>query len=233
MDKKRVNRKWTSVVKITVLLLCSGFLFFICYVLVQNRNLKEMTLRQKILRTTYPFLVSFSSHKKIIESPNQIPPPVSFYDLEAITISGERISFDQFKGKKVLIVNTASNCGYTPQYDELQQLYLEGKGQLYILAFPSNEYKQQEKGSEESIASFCQKNYDIRFPVMKKAITKKTNEQHPVYQWLTNPAMNGWNEKTPAWNFSKYLINEKGILTHYFDPAVSPLEKRFQECLNK
>jgi glutathione peroxidase len=92
-----------------------------------------------------------------------------------------------------------------------------------IIGFPANDFKEQEKGSDEEISRFCAVNYGVSFPIAKKAVVAKGQEQHPVYQWLTNPAQNGWNSKAPSWNFAKYLVNEEGILTHYFEPAVSPV----------
>lgn len=150
-------------------------------------------------------------------------PSSSFYNLSAPLNNGTTFSFENLKGKKVLIVNTASNCGYTNQYAELEQIFEEHEEQLAILAFPSNDFKEQEKGTDEEIARFCQVNYGISFPIMKKSVVIKNSDQNSVFQWLTDKRLNGWNDEPPSWNFSKYLINENGLLTHYFDPAVSPL----------
>jgi len=136
-----------------------------------------------------------------------------------------------YKVKKVLIVNTASDCGYTAQYAELQSLYTQFGDRLIILGFPCNQFKEQEKGSDQDIASFCQVNYGVTFPLFQKSDVKKGLNQHPVYQWLTDSAKNGWNTQEPVWNFSKYLLDEEGRLTHYIDPSVSPLDPRLIKAI--
>jgi glutathione peroxidase len=151
-------------------------------------------------------------------------PALSFYDLEATRNNGETFEFAALKGKKVLVVNTASNCGYTGQYAELQDLYNRYKNEIEILAFPANDFKEQEKGTDAEIAEFCRLNFGIGFPLMKKTSVIAGEAQHPVYRWLTDPAKNGWNSRTPEWNFSKYLVDEQGRLTHYFGASVSPLD---------
>jgi len=220
-----------SFVKKTMFVLLGMMFFLFIYVMIDNRNSKGMTLRQKFLKTAYPILMKFGNRNKVIIANLQTDAPVSFYNLKSVLNNGESFSFEQLKGKKVLIVNTASDCGYTPQYEELQYIYEKHKSILEILAFPSNDYKEQEKGKNKDIALFCKKNYGITFPLMQKTNTKKSENQHPVYQWLTDPAKNGWNEKTPKWNFAKYLVNEKGQLTHYFDPAVSPNDDSFLRAI--
>jgi len=187
-----------------------------------------MTLRQKILKRAYPLLViykKFTGKNKILKLPKNIVPSFSFYNLSATLNNGLELVFEKFKDKKVLIVNTASNCGYTDQYSELQELYERHKESLTILAFPSNDFKEQEKANDEEIAQFCQRNFGISFPLAKKTSVLKGTEQNKVFEWLTNKDLNGWNKQEPTWNFAKYLINETGQLTHYFDPAVSPLSE--------
>ncbi len=152
-----------------------------------------------------------------------VVPPVPFHSLSVTLNNGKELSFAKLKGKKVLLVNTASDCGYTHQYAELQKLYQHAKEDVEIIAFPANDFKEQEKGSDEEISRFCAVNYGVSFPIVKKAVVIKGAAQHPVYQWLTNPQLNGWNNKAPSWNFAKYLVNEEGILTHYFEPSVSPV----------
>jgi glutathione peroxidase len=158
-------------------------------------------------------------------------PPVSFFSLKHKLNSGEILDFETLKGKKVLIVNTASDCGYTDQYADLQKLSDKFAGKLIILAFPANDFKEQEKGSDEEIASFCKLNYGITFPLMKKSSVIKSQWQNPVYQWLTDEQKNGWNAQPPSWNFSKYLVSENGTLLNYFGPAVSPLSKEISEAI--
>jgi glutathione peroxidase len=183
-----------------------------------------MTLRQTILKYLYPLFTWFkkNSDTKLLQN-DGAGPLVPFYSLSTQLNNGKTLSFEMLKGKKVMIVNTASDCGYTNQYAELQKLYDHEKENLEIIAFPANDFKEQEKGTDEEIAKFCAINYSIRFALAKKAVVVKNNQQDPVFQWLTQKEKNGWNDQQPSWNFSKYLINEEGILTHYFDPAISPL----------
>lgn len=148
-------------------------------------------------------------------------PKVPFYSLEGVLNNGNKIGFDQYAGKHILIVNLASNCGYTNQYSELEALYQAHKNDLVVLGFPSNDFGGQEPGSDEDIAEFCRVNYGVQFPVFKKDSVDGSRMQ-PVYQWLTDPEKNGWNARPPSWNFCKYLVNRKGILTDYFSAAVSP-----------
>ena len=163
-----------------------------------------------------------SKHKKMkndqLQKPNQ-----SFYDLAAEKNGGGKIEMKDFKGKKVLLVNTASHCGFTPQYDELQKLYEKYNSSLIIIGFPANDFMEQEKGSDEEIAEFCKINFGVTFPLAKKSVVLKGAEQNPVFTWLTDKSRNGWSDQQPTWNFSKFLIDEEGTLTHYFDPSVSPL----------
>ena len=154
---------------------------------------------------------------------NNAEPQTSFWSLSATLNNGSQLDFGKLKDKKVLIVNTASNCGYTNQYSELQELYQKFQEKLVVIGFPSNDFKEQEKGSDEEIASFCQINFGVSFPLAKKSVVTKSGEQNKVFEWLTHKDLNGWNNQPPSWNFTKYLVNENGFLTHYFDPAVSPL----------
>ncbi len=185
-----------------------------------------MTVHQKLLQLVYPIFKFLSNNKnlagKIKENKNGILPSISFYSLSSTLNNGQPFSFENLKGKKVLIVNTASDCGYTAQYDELEKSYQQKKEKLIILAFPANDFKNQEQGNDEAIAAFCKLNYGINFPLMQK--TKVVgNNQNEVFKWLSNEQLNGWCNQQPVWNFSKYLINENGLLTHYFGPAISPL----------
>jgi glutathione peroxidase len=185
----------------------------------------------------YPLLVAYkkvtAGKTGIIHNNNGIAPKQSFYDLSVELNSGQSLDFSTLKGRKVLIVNTASDCGYTPQYDELRQLQEQFKHQLAVIAFPSNDFKEQEKGSDEEISNFCRINYNITFPIAKKSVVRKRPNQHVVYQWLTNQESNGWNSKPPEWNFTKYLIDEKGVLRYYFHPAISPLGRTMIDSINR
>lgn len=199
-------------------------LVFAGYVMIVNIHSKDMTVRQKILKAVYPAFMWFSG-KKAKTLSNHAQPAVPFYSLKGLLNNGTEFSFEQLKGKKVLLVNTASNCGYTNQYDELQELYKRFENKLVILGFPANDFKEQEKGSDEEIAQFCKVNFGVTFPLMKKSSVVKNTDQNDVFKWLTDSAKNGWNNQQPSWNFSKYLVNENGVLTNYFDPSVSPLSE--------
>ncbi|HVX51787.1 MAG TPA: glutathione peroxidase [Chitinophagaceae bacterium] len=172
-------------------------------------------------------------HKRnmVIMNKTKMQPVTSFYTLRAVLNSGKELAFDQLKGKKVLIVNTASECGYTPQYEELEELYNQYKDTLIILGFPSNDFGAQEPGSDEEIARFCKVHYGVTFPIMQKSSVIKSSDQNPVFAWLTNSALNGWNTQQPEWNFNKYLVNENGELTAYFPSAASPLSDDILEAV--
>jgi glutathione peroxidase len=188
-----------------------------------------MTGRQKILKVVYPLWIAFTrllgKNTKITENAKHAPPVQSIYELSVPLNNGNSLPLQTYKGKKLLLVNTASNCGYTNQYEELQQLYKQFNNQLEIIAFPANDFKEQEKGTDSDIAQFCQVNFGVTFPLAKKSVVIKSGDQNNIFQWLTDKTKNGWNEQPPSWNFSKYLINEQGMLTHYFDPSVSPLSE--------
>ena len=194
-----------------------------------------MTTRQKVLKAIYPAFMWWTKRKistgKSISSIKKITPPVSFYSLKDSTIDGTAFNFSELKGKKVLLVNTASDCGYTGQYDELEKLFRQCKGKLVIVGFPANDFKEQEKGTNEEIEWFCKNNYAVTFPLMKKSIVVKNSAQNEVFKWLTDSTRNGWNDRQPAWNFSKYLVNEAGELVNYFAPVISPLSKEITNAV--
>lgn len=158
--------------------------------------------------------------------------PSSFYQLQANSLDGKSVSLDQFKGKKIIVLNVASKCGYTPQYADWEKFYQSHKDEAVVLGFPSNNFMGQEPGSAEEIAEFCQKNYGVSFPMFEK-VDVKGSDISLVYQWLTDPAKNGWNKQEPSWNFCKYLINEKGELTHFFASKVTPESPEFKEAFGK
>jgi glutathione peroxidase len=195
-----------------------------------------MTLRQKILQLFYPVFRRIKNlaarNTSVLNNDAHKSPLKSFYNLSATTNDGTLIHFDQFKGKKVLLVNTASDCGYTGQYKEFQKLYEQYQNKLIVLGFPANDFKEQEKGSDEEIAQFCKINYGVTFPLIKKSSVIKGNNQNKVYQWLSNKNLNGWNDQQPTWNFAKYIVNEEGVLTNYFAPFVSPLSKDVIAAMN-
>lgn len=148
----------------------------------------------------------------------------TIYQFTVTDLYGEDFSFQNVAGKKLLIVNTASKCGLTPQYEELQTLYdTYGGDDFEIIGFPANNFLFQEPGSDEDIASFCKKNYGVTFPMMSK-ISVKGKDQHPVYQFLTNKALNGYEDSDVAWNFQKYLIGKDGKLEKVIKPKTTPLD---------
>ena len=147
----------------------------------------------------------------------------NFYTLSAKDIDGNSIDFSKFKGKKVLIVNVASKCGYTSQYKDLQELHNKYNDKIAILAFPSNNFGFQEPGSNVQIEEFCETNYGIEFQLFEKSDVRGKNI-NSVYRWLSSIDDNGWNDKSPRWNFFKYLIDETGNLKAVYSSNVNPLD---------
>lgn len=211
-----------------ILIVVGLFLLFI------KRN--NMTWRQSFLKTFYPLVMLpgkiFGTQKIMLQNTAQLKPITSFYELTATGNHGEPINFSQFRGKKVLIVNTASDCGYTGQYAELESLYQQHKDKLVVIAFPANDFKQQEQRNDEAIAEFCKVNYGVSFPLMKKSSVVPGTQQDPVFQWLTKASLNGWCNQTPLWNFNKYLVNEHGVLQGFFPSSESPLGKEISGAIN-
>lgn len=146
----------------------------------------------------------------------------NFYDFTVKDIDRNEFSFEQLKGKKVMVVNVASKCGYTPQYEQLQKIYeAYGGDDFTIIAFPANNFMGQEPGTDEEIKSFCSENYGVSFPVMSK-ISVKGKDMNEVYQWLTSKELNGVEDSSVKWNFQKYLISEDGILEKVLNPKTKP-----------
>ncbi|HAB90584.1 MAG TPA: glutathione peroxidase [Bacteroidetes bacterium] len=185
------------------------------------------TIKQKVLKRLYPFIRKAAKNTRngaVITNDHNTEPNTSLYDLELVLSSGEIIDMLTFKGKKMLLVNTASDCGYTGQYEELQALHETAGEKVAIIAFPANDFGMQERKDDATIQAFCQVSYGVTFPIAKKGVVRKKAEQQPIYCWLTDKSQNGWNNHAPDWNFGKYLINEEGSLTHYFGPSISPME---------
>jgi glutathione peroxidase len=191
-----------------------------------------MTIRQIIVKLLYPLIMKAEKKetKNIHHNPGGVQPLVPFHSLESTLNNKQVFPFSQLKGKKVLLVNVASNCGYTPQYTELEALYQKHKEKLVILGFPANDFKEQEPGTDEEIASFCKLNFGVTFPLFQKQSVLDVQESR-VYKWLTDPAENGWNSQKPAWNFCKYLVDENGKLVAFFPSAISPLGKEIVSLL--
>jgi len=151
-------------------------------------------------------------------------PKLSIHSFIVEDINGKALDFASLKGKKILVVNTASKCGLTPQYEELERLYNEFKDKDFVIVgFPANNFMGQEPGSNENIAAFCQKNYGVSFPMMSK-ISVKGKDMHPIYQFLTQKAKNGLEDNQVQWNFQKYLLDEEGFLVKVISPQTSPMD---------
>ncbi len=168
--------------------------------------------------------------KPIENNKNNMSSNKSLYDFKMKSINGDVIDFSIYKGKKVLIVNTASECGYTKQYKDLEQLNKLHGDKVVIIGFPSNNFGGQEPGSNEEIASFCQKNYGVSFQMYEKVDVTGKNACD-LYKWLSDKSLNGWNDQAPKWNFNKYLIDENGQLVKYFASNVNPMSEEIISSL--
>ncbi len=155
--------------------------------------------------------------------------PQSFYDLKTRALDGKPADLAQYRGKVSLVVNVASQCGYTPQYAGLEQLQREMKGRGFnVLGFPSNDFGGQEPGSAQEIATFCRLTYDVTFPMFEKLVTKRGADQSPVYAFLGSAA-----GKLPAWNFSKYVVDKQGRVVAFFPSEVTPEDPALRAAISK
>jgi glutathione peroxidase len=145
----------------------------------------------------------------------------SIHSFTVKSIDGKDIKMSSFKGKKILVVNTASKCGYTPQYESLEKVYEQYKDKLVIIGFPCNQFGGQEPGSNEEIVEFCKKNYGVTFPLADKVDVKGTNTA-AIYQWLTQKSKNGVLDASISWNFNKFLLDENGKMIAYYPSNVKP-----------
>jgi glutathione peroxidase len=153
---------------------------------------------------------------------------VSFYDLKTTSLDGKPAALSQYKGHVSLVVNVASKCGYTPQYEGLEQLQREMKGKGFnVLGFPSNDFGGQEPGSAQEIATFCRLTYDVTFPMFEKVVTRKGTDQSPIYTFL------GSSGKLPAWNFSKYVVDKQGKVVAFFESSVTPEDPALRAAIAK
>lgn len=195
---------------------------------------KDMSYKQTIFKILYPLTMwgtRSNGQKNSLVNTSKTAPLRSFYLLTTKDIEGRDFSFGTLKGKKILLVNTASDCGYTAQLESLEQLSKKFSEKLVVIGFPANDFKDQETGDDKSIANFCRKNYGVSFPLMSKSVVVNSSKQNSVYQWLTNKSLNGWCAQAPAWNFCKYLINEEGILTHYFPMSIDPMSSELIQAI--
>lgn len=175
------------------------------------------------MKTIFFALASFILFSFMVPSSTfNFTKPSSIYQFKVDGLDGTTIDFSKFKGKKILVVNTASKCGYTPQYETLEKLYSTYKDKLVIVGFPANNFGKQEPGSNEEIKEFCTKNYGVTFPMAAK-VSVKGDDIAPVFKWLTTKSENGVMDADIKWNFTKFLLDENGILIKKFDSEVTPL----------
>ncbi len=154
-----------------------------------------------------------------------------FYNFKVKTLEGKDFDFASLKGKKVMVVNTASKCGFTPQYKDLEELYEKYQGQLVIIGFPANNFLNQEPGSATEIRAFCTANYGVTFPMMEK-ISVKGSDMAPIYKWLTSKEQNGVMDSSVKWNFQKYLIDENGKLIDVIYSSEKPTSDKVTAWIN-
>ncbi len=178
---------------------------------VQNASQKSMEVNNNTMTNT------------VTEEPN-------IYSFTVEGLDGGKINMADFKGKKILIVNTASKCGYTPQYKELETLYKEYGDKLVVIGIPANNFGSQEPGTNEEIGAFCEKNYGVTFPMAAK-VSVKGDDMAPIYQWLTQKAKNGVLDAEIGWNFNKFLLDENGKMIAYFPSKVTPLSEEITSKL--
>lgn len=177
-------------------------------------------------------VLTFVSSFNLISQTSVVMPNHSIHQFKVESLSGEEIDFSDFKGKKILIVNTASKCGYTPQYEGLEKLYQEYKNDLVVVGFPANNFGAQEPGSNDEISSFCQQNYGVSFPMAAK-VSVKGQEVAPIFEWLTSKAENGVMDVDVKWNFTKFLLDENGQLIRSFESKVIPQSEEIVALIQK
>lgn len=154
----------------------------------------------------------------------------SIYDIKINSLQGQPINLSEFKGKRILFVNVASKCGYTPQYRELQELHETYKEKLVVIGVPCNQFGRQEPGNAKDIENFCEVNYGVSFLISEK-INVKGSEQHPLYEWLSKKAINGKKNSVVKWNFQKYLVDVDGEFIDYFYSITKPMNPRITSHL--
>ena len=231
-----ISNNKQALLKLTVASCLLLFLGCSVHIFKANKNSNTMTSRQKILKVAYPAMMWFTKltgvNSKSISNKG-ITPVASFYSIPATLNDGTTFDLNQYKGKKILLVNTASDCGYTGQYEQLEKLFQEHREKLVILGFPANDFKGQEKGTDIAIADFCKLNYGVSFPLFKKSKVIFGADQNEIFKWLSHKEKNGWNEQAPSWNFCKYLVDEQGRLTHFFASSVEPMSTEVLQAINQ
>lgn len=172
----------------------------------------------------------FSKKEAILTEANVTNYKGSFYDFTLKDLSGKPVKLKDYAGKTVVIINVASKCGFTPQYADWQKFHEKYGDKIVVLGFPANDFMSQEPGSSEEIADFCEKNYGVTFRMFEK-VKVTGNDKTPLYNWLSNKDLNGWNAQEPTWNFCKYLINKEGKLTHFFESKITPDNSEFKKAV--
>ena len=185
--------------------------------------------------TTFITLSGITAQTAVIVPPTPVAEskPVMVKSIHAFkveSLDGSKIDFAAFKGKKILVVNTASQCGYTPQYEGLEKLYEQYKDKLVIVGFPANNFGAQEPGTNGEIKEFCKKNYGVTFPMAAK-VSVKGDDIAPIYKWLCNKSENGVLDAEIKWNFGKFLLDERGVIITYFPSKVTPMSEEITSKL--
>lgn len=174
---------------------------------------------------------SQSARQRPVSNDTTVPPTKSLFDFKMPDLeTGELVDLSSYKGKKVVLLNVASKCGYTPQYADWEAFYKANSDKVVVLGFPANNFMGQEPGSNEEIATFCSKNYGVTFPMFQK-VSVKGDDMHPLYQWLSKKDQNGWNDQAPSWNFCKYVVDENGQLVAFFPSGVKPNDAEFKKSV--
>ena len=191
-----------------------------------------MPIALKLKQIFYPLVMLFKGRRKAVSYLLPSDPLISIYTISIKRIDGNIINLSDYKGQYILIVNVASECGFTPQYAQLQELSEEFNLELLVLGFPSNDFGGQESAENDQIIIFCRENYNVTFPLAaKSSVIGRT--KNALYEWLTNKQLNGWNSEPPGWNFCKYLVDDNGKLINYFSQTVSPFDEEIIKHLRK
>ena len=191
----------------------------------------------ELIKTLFIMITSlitgiFADKSDIAKKPaGSIVATQSLYDFKVKSLVGaETVDLSKYRGKKVVILNVASKCGFTKQYADWEKFYKDHGDKVVVLGFPANNFGGQEPGTSEEIATFCSKTYGVSFPMFEK-VSVLGDDQAPIYKWLTTKDLNGWNDKVPTWNFCKYVVNEKGELTNFFASKILPTDPEFLKAV--
>ena len=188
-------------------------------------------LKYKTMKINKNYLILFAIMFSLFSTAQSLKDPsTSVYDIKINTLDGKPLDLNEYKGKKILFVNVASECGFTKQYAGLQELYDKYKENLVVIGVPCNQFGNQEPGSASQIQTFCEKNFGVTF-VMTEKVDVKGKNQHPLYKWLTSEELNGTTSSSVKWNFQKYLINEKGQFVDYFYSMTKPMSSKITKLL--